>query len=75
MTRRWLELTMARMDERITVVRAADAEKARRRFAPEPPQWRIEYGIGVRRALEWVHAGDCPMSSRGRPATAQSVAQ
>ncbi|MFJ6501610.1 DUF6233 domain-containing protein (plasmid) [Streptomyces virginiae] len=71
--RRWLELTLARVDERIAVVRAADAEKARRRPVPEPPQWWIEYGIGVGRAPERVHTGNCPMSSRGRPATAQSV--
>ncbi|MGW9068569.1 DUF6233 domain-containing protein [Streptomyces yangpuensis] len=71
--RRWLELTLARVDERIAAVRAADAEKARRRPLPEPPQWWIEYGIGVRRTPERVHTGDCPMSSRGRPATAQSV--
>ncbi|MFD5883622.1 DUF6233 domain-containing protein [Streptomyces yangpuensis] len=71
--RRWLELTLARVDERIAAVRAADAENARRRPMPEPPQWWIEYGIGVRRAPERVHTGDCPVSTRGRPATAQSV--
>ncbi|MGW7333577.1 hypothetical protein ACWGIU_34245, partial [Streptomyces sp. NPDC054840] len=51
------------MDERITAVRAADAENARRRPAPEPPQWWIEYGIGVRRTPERVHTGDCRMGS------------
>ncbi|MEU4729578.1 DUF6233 domain-containing protein [Streptomyces sp. NPDC023588] len=71
--RRWLELTLARVDEKITTVRAADAEKARRRPPPEPPQWWIEYGIGARRAPERAHTGDCALTSRGRPATAQSV--
>ncbi|WP_331732752.1 hypothetical protein OG592_42345 (plasmid) [Streptomyces avidinii] len=47
--RRWLELTLARVDERITVIRAADAANARRRPPQEPPQWWIEYGFGVRR--------------------------
>ncbi|MET9959425.1 DUF6233 domain-containing protein [Streptomyces sp. NPDC006326] len=71
--RRWLELTLARVDEKITAVRTADAEKARRRPLPESPQWWIEYGIGARRTPERVHTGDCRMTSRGRPATAQSV--
>lgn len=71
--RRWLERTLARVDERIAAVRAADAEKARRRPMPELPQWWNEYGIGVRRAPERVHTGDCPMRSRGRPATAWNL--
>ncbi|WP_331732466.1 hypothetical protein OG592_41790 (plasmid) [Streptomyces avidinii] len=45
--RRRLELTLARVDEKISVVRAADEERARRRPPPEPARWRIEYGIGV----------------------------
>ncbi|MFE3864773.1 DUF6233 domain-containing protein [Streptomyces goshikiensis] len=61
------------MDERITAARAVDAEKVRRRPPPDPPQWWIEYGIGIRHTPERAHTGDCPMTSRGRPATAQSV--
>ncbi|MFD7925148.1 DUF6233 domain-containing protein [Streptomyces sp. NPDC059742] len=41
------------------------------RLPPHGP-W-FEYGIGARRVPERVHTGDCPMTSRGRPATAQSV--
>ncbi|MFG2716385.1 hypothetical protein ACGFX2_38565 [Streptomyces goshikiensis] len=65
--RRWLELTLARVDEKITVVRAAE-ERARRRPLPEPPDWWIEYGIGALRRPERVHTGACGMTSRaGRP--------
>ncbi|AYV32355.1 hypothetical protein EES41_36970 (plasmid) [Streptomyces sp. ADI95-16] len=36
--RRWLELTLARVDERIGAVRAAEEQRARRRPPPEPPR-------------------------------------
>ncbi|MFK0238717.1 DUF6233 domain-containing protein [Streptomyces vinaceus] len=71
--RRWLELTLARVDEKITVVRAAEEEHARRRPRPEPPRWWIEYGISATRRPERVHTGACPMTSRGRTATRESV--
>ncbi|MFD3762065.1 DUF6233 domain-containing protein [Streptomyces sp. NPDC058622] len=71
--RRWLELTLARVDEKISVVRAADEERARRRPPPEPPRWWIEYGIGVSRRPDRVHTGACPDTSRGRAATRESV--
>ncbi|MFD8288025.1 DUF6233 domain-containing protein [Streptomyces lavendulae] len=71
--RRWLALVLARVDERITAVRTVEEEKARRRPPQEPPQWWIEYGIGARRTPERAHTGLCPMTGRGRPATAQSV--
>ncbi|MFD3546067.1 DUF6233 domain-containing protein [Streptomyces sp. NPDC058655] len=71
--RRWLELTLARVDEKITVVRAAEEERARRRPLPEPPDWWMEYGIGAIRRPERVHTGVCRMTSRGRAATRESV--
>lgn len=71
--RRWLELTLARVDEKITVVRTAEEEQARRRPAPEPPHWWIEYGISATRRPERIHTGACPMTSRGRAATRESV--
>ncbi|MEU9144008.1 DUF6233 domain-containing protein [Streptomyces sp. NPDC048349] len=71
--RRWLELTLAPVDERISAVRVAEAEKARRRPLPGAPPWWIEYGIGVRRAPERVHTGDCPMTGGGRAATLETV--
>ncbi|MFE6270443.1 DUF6233 domain-containing protein [Streptomyces goshikiensis] len=44
------------------------------RQSPETSDlWWIAYGIGIRRIPERAHTGDCPMTSRGRPATAQSV--
>ncbi|MFD3775131.1 DUF6233 domain-containing protein [Streptomyces sp. NPDC058612] len=70
--RRWLELTLARVDEKISAVRAADEERARRR-PPPAPRWWIEYGIGVPRRPDRVHTGACPVTSRGRPATRESV--
>ncbi|MDJ0386182.1 DUF6233 domain-containing protein [Streptomyces sp. G-G2] len=71
--RRWLELSLAGVDVKIAAVRTEEAEKAQRLPLPPPPQWWVEYGIGVRRTPERVHTGDCSMTSRGRPATAQSV--
>ncbi|MEW1637579.1 DUF6233 domain-containing protein [Streptomyces sp. NPDC093801] len=71
--RRWLELTLARVDEKISVVRAAEEERARRRPLPEPPNWWIEYGIGATRQPDRVHTGACRMTGRGRPATRESV--
>ncbi|WP_445270425.1 hypothetical protein [Streptomyces sp. DSM 41634] len=37
--RPWLELTLARVDEKISVVRAAEEERARRRPLSGPPDW------------------------------------
>ncbi|MFJ6054722.1 DUF6233 domain-containing protein [Streptomyces sp. NPDC092307] len=71
--RRRLELTLARVDEKIGVVRAADDERTRRRPPPEPPRWWIEYGIGATRRPERVHTGACRVTSRGRAATRESV--
>ncbi|MFG2716206.1 DUF6233 domain-containing protein [Streptomyces goshikiensis] len=71
--RRWLELTLARVDDKISVVRAAEEEQARRRPLPEPPCWWIEYGIGATRRPDRVHTGACPITSRGRAATRESV--
>ncbi|GHB85974.1 hypothetical protein GCM10010347_66250 [Streptomyces cirratus] len=71
--RRWLELTLARVDEKISVVRAAEEERARRRPLPEPPAWWIEYGIGATRRPDRVHTGACGITSRGRSATRESV--
>ncbi|MFI5987680.1 DUF6233 domain-containing protein [Streptomyces sp. NPDC051555] len=71
--RRWLALTLARVDEKITAVRAEEAEKASRRPLPEPPRWWIEYSIGARRTPERVHTSDCTMTGRGRPTTAESA--
>ncbi|MFD3760876.1 DUF6233 domain-containing protein [Streptomyces sp. NPDC058622] len=71
--RRWLELTLARVDEKISAVRAADEERLRRRPPPEPPRWWIEYGIGVSRRPDRVHTDVCPITSRGRAATRESV--
>lgn len=77
--RRWLELLLARVDEKIAAVRTIEAEKARRGPPAEPPQWWIEYGIGARRTPERAHGpgptGPCPMTSRGRPATSETVRQ
>ncbi|MFF4583746.1 hypothetical protein ACFY15_36160 [Streptomyces sp. NPDC001373] len=70
--RRWLELVLARVDEKITAVRGVEAEKARRRPSAEPPQWWIEYGIGARRTPERAHTGLCPMPGRGRTASSAS---
>ncbi|MFJ9080696.1 hypothetical protein ACIRO3_36490 [Streptomyces sp. NPDC102278] len=67
--RRWLELTLARVDERITAVRAADEQRAHRLPPPEPPRWWIEYGIGAGRRPDRVHTGACKVTSRGRAAT------
>ncbi|MET9323644.1 DUF6233 domain-containing protein [Streptomyces sp. NPDC003038] len=71
--RRWLELTLARVDERITAVRAAEEEQARRRPLPQLPSWWIEYGIGAVRKPDRVHTGACRVTSRGRAATRESV--
>ncbi|MGW1641486.1 DUF6233 domain-containing protein [Streptomyces lavendulae] len=71
--RRWLELTLARVDERITAVRAIDEERARRRPPPEPPCWWVEYGIGVSRRPDRVHTGACKITNRGKPATRDGV--
>ncbi|MFD5932480.1 DUF6233 domain-containing protein [Streptomyces sp. NPDC060333] len=71
--RRWLELTLARVDERITAVQAADERRAHRLPPPEPPQWWIEYGIGVARRPDRVHTGACKVTSRGRVATRQMI--
>ncbi|OKI54580.1 DUF6233 domain-containing protein [Streptomyces sp. MJM1172] len=71
--RRWLELTLARVDERIGAVRAAEEQQARRRPPPEPPQWWIEYGIGVSRRPARVHTGACQITNRGKPATREAV--
>ncbi|MGW6981936.1 DUF6233 domain-containing protein [Streptomyces sp. NPDC054932] len=48
---------------------------ARRRPLPAPPQWWIEYGIGARCTPARLHTGDCPMTGRARPSTAQSIRQ
>lgn len=53
--RRWLQLVLARVDERITAVRTVEAEKARRQPPQEPPQWWIEYGIGARTVARSGH--------------------
>ncbi|GAA1554214.1 DUF6233 domain-containing protein [Streptomyces globosus] len=71
--RRWLELTLAHIDEKIDVVRAADEERTRRWPPPEPPHWWIEYGIGATRRPERVHTGACRVTSRGRAATRESI--
>ncbi|MER7826996.1 DUF6233 domain-containing protein [Streptomyces sp. NPDC096097] len=71
--RRWLELTLARVDEKISVVRATEQERARRRPLPEPPAWWIEYGIGATRRPERVHNGACTITSRGKAATREAV--
>ncbi|MFD9474416.1 DUF6233 domain-containing protein [Streptomyces goshikiensis] len=71
--RRWLELTLARVDERIGAVRAAEEERARRRPPPEPSRWWIEYGIGVSRRPDRVHTGACRITNRGKPATREAV--
>ncbi|MEW2373410.1 DUF6233 domain-containing protein [Streptomyces sp. NPDC006656] len=71
--RRWLELLLARVDERIAAVRAIEEEKGRRKPLPEPPQWWVEYGIGARRMPERAHTSPCRMTSRGRPSTAEGV--
>ncbi|WP_406187880.1 hypothetical protein [Streptomyces sp. NBC_01006] len=44
--RRWLELTLARVDEKITAVRYENVEMNRRRppLPPPQPEWWIEYG-------------------------------
>ncbi|OKI37344.1 MULTISPECIES: DUF6233 domain-containing protein [Streptomyces] len=73
--RRWLELTLARVDERIDAVRAVEEERARRRPLPEPPRWWLEYGIGVSRLPARVHTGECRITNRGKPATPESVLQ
>ncbi|MFF3015439.1 DUF6233 domain-containing protein [Streptomyces sp. NPDC057939] len=71
--RRWLELTLARVDERIGAVRELEEERARRRPLPEPPRWWIEYGIGVSRRPDRVHTGECRITSRGKPATRETI--
>ncbi|MFE5560224.1 DUF6233 domain-containing protein [Streptomyces sp. NPDC056544] len=71
--RLWLELTLAQVDEKISVVRAADEERSRRRAPPEPPRWWIEYGIGAVRKPDRVHTGACPITSQGRAATRETV--
>ncbi|MFJ9598020.1 DUF6233 domain-containing protein [Streptomyces virginiae] len=71
--RRWLELTLARVDEKISAVRAAEEEQARRRLLPGPPDWWIEYGIGAARTPDRVHTGACRITGRGRAATRESV--
>ncbi|MFJ8164181.1 hypothetical protein ACIRBY_25090 [Streptomyces sp. NPDC096136] len=55
--RRWLELTLARVDEKISVVRAAEEERARRRPLPQPPDWWIEYGTTIRQLVEDLAEG------------------
>ncbi|MEV7728825.1 DUF6233 domain-containing protein [Streptomyces sp. NPDC087917] len=71
--RRWLELTLARVDERISAVQAAEDDRSRRRPPPEPPRWWIEYGIGVSRRPDRVHTGACRVTNRGRPASREAV--
>ncbi|MFJ9344758.1 DUF6233 domain-containing protein [Streptomyces sp. NPDC101733] len=71
--RRWLELTLARVDERIEVVRAVEEERDRRRPLPEPPRWWIEYGIGVTSRPDRVHTGECRITNRGKPATREAA--
>lgn len=71
--RRWLELTLARVDERITAVQAADERRAHRLPPPEPPQRWIEYDIGVARRPDRVHTGACKVTSRSRGTVKRSV--
>ncbi|MFE6274298.1 DUF6233 domain-containing protein [Streptomyces goshikiensis] len=71
--RRWLELTLDRVDERIGAVRAEEEARARRRPPPAPPQWWIEYGIGVSRRPDRVHTEACKITNRGKPATREAV--
>ncbi|MEU6310761.1 DUF6233 domain-containing protein [Streptomyces sp. NPDC047014] len=71
--RRWLELTLTRVDERITALRAEEDEKARRLPLPAAPDWWVEYGNGARRMPELAHTGVCETTSRGKPSTAQAV--
>ncbi|MGI5451249.1 hypothetical protein ACQEVM_36875 [Streptomyces sp. CA-243310] len=71
--RRWLELTLARVDERITAVRTVDEQRAHRLPPPEPPRWWIEYGIGADRRSDRVHTGACNVTSRGRSATRDMI--
>ncbi|MFJ7209473.1 DUF6233 domain-containing protein [Streptomyces sp. NPDC098789] len=73
--RRWLELTLVRVDERISAVRAFEEERARRRPLREPPRWWIEYGIGVSRRPDRVHTSACRMTTRGKPSTRESVTE
>ncbi|WP_250568969.1 DciA family protein [Streptomyces sp. CJ_13] len=47
--------------------------RARRRPAPEPPRWWIEYGIGAARRPHRAHSGACTITSRGKAATRESV--
>ncbi|WP_328765362.1 MULTISPECIES: DUF6233 domain-containing protein [unclassified Streptomyces] len=71
--RRWLELTLERVDARIETVRETEAALAQRRPLPEPAAWWLEYGRGVQQAPTRVHTSACPQVSRSRPATRQSA--
>lgn len=71
--RRWLELALGRVDERISALRAVEGERARRRPMPEPPRWWIEYGIGVSRRPDRVHTGACRITNRGKPAVREAI--
>ncbi|OKI49193.1 hypothetical protein AMK15_34280 [Streptomyces sp. MJM1172] len=66
-------MTLARVDERIGAVRAAEEERAHRRPPQEPPRWWIEYGIGVSRRPDRVHTGACRITNRGKSATRELV--
>ncbi|MEU3774304.1 DUF6233 domain-containing protein [Streptomyces sp. NPDC032472] len=73
--RRWLELTLARVDARIEAVGEQEAVLAQRRPLPEPAAWWLEYGRGIQRAPTRVHTSACRRGSRSRPASREEAVE
>ncbi|WP_392893097.1 hypothetical protein [Streptomyces sp. LN699] len=63
--------TLARVDERITAVRAADAQRAHRLPPPEPPRWCTASAPADGPTASTP--GACKVTSRGRAATRDTV--
>ncbi|WKD36527.1 DUF6233 domain-containing protein [Streptomyces xanthophaeus] len=55
----YLRLELARVEDGIRQAQARAAAEAARREPPAPPDWLIEYGIGVGRTPVQVHVGGC----------------
>ncbi|MGW4689684.1 DUF6233 domain-containing protein [Streptomyces sp. NPDC004244] len=73
--RRWLELTLDRVEARIEAVREQETVLAQRRPLPELAAWWLEYGRGIQQAPTRVHTRACPRGSRSRSATREEAVE